>query len=183
MPKKIEANDYSLTQSADHPYRAYHTNAQTSLYSKYKNSFHGQWKAVFSYSGSWQVEVTKDCSLTDASMCVLCDTELEAQSVKSVLESAPVKFLIDKVFRWGGYYNGLFISWIPALPKTKIYSTDEVYNLLFTQPQADLIKSLLAEEANKKSAREQERQAKREAKQQSKASKKPRVKKVKSWSI
>jgi hypothetical protein len=150
MPKKIEDGAYSKDQSANNPHRAYHTNAQTHLYTKHINSFHNQWKAVFSYSGSWKVEVTNDCSLTDASMCVLCDNEQEARSVQSVLQSEPIKFLIDKVFRWGGYYNALFIKWIPSLPKNKIYTVDEVYNLLFTIEQTELIKNYISLDSKKK---------------------------------
>lgn len=168
MPKKLSDGIYHKHQSADHPYRAYHTNAQTHLYSNFKNSFHNQWKAVFSYSGSWKVEVTNDCSLTDASMCILCDTEQEALSVQSVLQSEPIKFLIDKVFRWGGYYNGLFIRWIPALATDKVYTNEEVYQALFTTQQADLIKSLLKEEADKK-----------QAKKDAKANKPTKIKKIK----
>jgi hypothetical protein len=143
MPKKLKDGEYVDTKSNTHPYRAYHTNAQTTYYSKYKNDFHNQWKAVFSYSGTWKVEVTNDCSLTDASMCVLTDTEEEAKSVQSVLQSAPIKFLIDKVFRWGGYYNGLFIKWIPALPMDKIYTDDNIYELLFTPEQTAILKDLI----------------------------------------
>jgi type I restriction-modification system DNA methylase subunit len=180
MPKKIKQGDYSETQGPVHPYRVYHTNAQDTYYSKYKNKFHDQWKAVFSYSGSWKVEVTDSCSLTDASMCILTDTKEEAESVQSVLQSAPVKFLIDKVFRWGGYYNGLFISWIPALPMTKIYTEEEVYKLLFATKQAELIQELLLAESSKKTAKKQASDVKKQAKASALANKPKRVKKVKS---
>jgi len=186
MPGKLKIQpgqtvaDYSTEQSLDHPYRAYHTNAQTKLYSKYKNSFHDQWKAVFSYSGSWRVEVTNNCSLTDASMCVLTNNDTQAKSVQSVLQSAPVKFLIDKVFRWGGYYNGLFISWIPALPMDKIYTEEEVYKLLFTPEQASLIKRLLSEADTKKVVKQQERDNKKTAKALAKVSKPKKIKTVNS---
>lgn len=143
MKNKLATGEFSETQTATHTHRAYHTNAQTHRWSKYKNSFHNQWKAVFSYSGTWAVEVTNDCSLTDASMCVLCDTEQQAQSVQSVLSSEPITFLIDKVYRWSGYYSGAFIQMIPSLPTTKIYTNDEVYDLLFTPTQAQLIRSLI----------------------------------------
>jgi hypothetical protein len=143
MPKKLKDGEYVTTKSKTHPYRAYHTNAQTAYYSKYKNDFHNQWKAVFSYSGTWKVEVTNDCSLTDASMCVLTNSDEEAKSVQSVLQSTPIKFLIDKVFRWGGYYNGLFIKWIPALPMDKIYTDDDIYELLFTTEQTAVLKELI----------------------------------------
>jgi hypothetical protein len=140
MVKKKSKGDYVDSPSKKHPHRAYHTNSQTHKYSAYKNKFHAKWKAVFSYSGSWNVEVTKDCSLTDASMCVICDNQAQAESVKSVLTSAPVKFLIDKVYRWSGYYSGSFIRMIPALPMTKIYSEQEVYDLLFTATQQTVLK-------------------------------------------
>jgi hypothetical protein len=143
MKNKLAIGEFAEEQSQNHPYRSYHTNAQTHRWSKYKNNFHNQWKAVFSYSGTWAVEVTNDCSLTDASMCVLCDTEQEALSVQSVLASKPITFLIDKVYRWSGYYSGAFMHMIPALPKNKIYTDDEVYDLLFTKSQADLIRSLV----------------------------------------
>ena len=145
MPKKIKEGEYSTVQTTSHPSRAYHTNAQDRLYTTHTNKFHTTWKAVFSYSGSWKVDVTNDCSLTDASMCVLTRTKDEAESVQSVLQSAPIKFLIDKVFRWGGYYNALFISWIPSLPMDKIYSDEDVYKLLFTKGQAELIQNILSE--------------------------------------
>lgn len=144
MIKKQELGDYSDAKSKKHPYRSYHTNSQTHKYSKYKNSFHDQWKVVFSYSGSWNAEVTNDCSLTDASMCVLCDSESEADSVKSVLTSEPIKFLIDKVYRWSGYYSGSFIRMIPALAKTKVYQDQEVYDALFTPDQQQVIKQFIA---------------------------------------
>lgn len=151
MKKKIEKGDYSAVQSESHPYRTYHTSAQSHLYSSFKNEFHDQWKAVFSYSGTWKVEVTNDCSLGDAGMCILCNSEDEALNVQSVMASEPVKFLIDKVFRWSGYYSGLFICSIPKLPTTKIYSTDEIYTLLFTPTQAALVQSLIAsDQANKR---------------------------------
>lgn len=150
MPNKIKEGAYSTVQSVNHPFRAYHTNAQDKLYTNYRNTFHSQWKAVFSYSGSWKVDVTDECSLTDASMCVLTSSKEEAESVQSVLQSTPIKFLIDKVFRWGGYYNALFIKWIPALPTNKIYSDDDVYKLLFTEAQANLIKNILQEDLKAK---------------------------------
>jgi len=178
MPKKLKENEYSTARSDQHPYRAYHTNAQDKLYSNYKNTFHDQWKAVFSISGSWKVEVTNECSLTDGSMCVLTDTEDQAKSVQSVLQSAPVKFLIDKVFRWGGYYNGLFIRWIPALPMNKIYTEEEVYNLLFTTEQAELIRRLLLEANNKKIAKQNETAIKKTAKAQAKLAKSSKTKTV-----
>lgn len=178
MPKKIKDNEYSTTQSPTHPYRAYHTNAQDKLYSKYKNDFHNTWKAVYSYSGSWKVEVTNDCSLTDASMCVLTDTKEQALSVQSVLQSTPIKFLIDKVFRWGGYYNGLFISWIPALPTNKIYTDDDVYSLLFNQEQAKLIKHFVDQDISKKQAKKQANEDKKQAKLAVKAARPKRVKKA-----
>ena len=112
-------------------------------------------------------------------MCVLTNTEDQAKSVQSVLQSAPIKFLIDKVFRWSGYYNGLFISWIPALPTNKIYTDSEVYDLLFTKPQAELIQGLLLAESSKKTAKKQASEAKKLAKQLAKANKPKRVKKVK----
>lgn len=144
MVKKLAQGDYSDAHTPQHPYRSYHTNSQTHKYSAYKNKFHAKWKAVFSYSGSWNVEVTKDCSLTDASMCVICDTKSQAESVKSVLSSAPIKFLIDKVYRWSGYYSGSFIRMIPALPQNKIYTEQEVYDLLFTPSQQAALKKLCA---------------------------------------
>jgi hypothetical protein len=144
MVKKLKNGEYSEVQTELHPYRSYHTNAQTHRWSKYKNSFHNNWKAVFSYSGTWKVEVTNDCSLTDASMCVICDSEEQAKSVQSVLQSEPIKFLIDKVFRWSGYYSGIFIQMIPQLPMDKIYSVDEIYDHLFTASQKDLIKNLIS---------------------------------------
>jgi type I restriction-modification system DNA methylase subunit len=150
MKKKIAKGDYSDTQSLSHPYRAYHTNAQDKLYSQYKNTFHDQWKAVFSYSGTWKVEVNNDCSLGDAGMCVLCDSEEEALSVQSVLASEPIKFLIDKVYRWSGYYSGSFIRSIPKLPTNKIYTVEEVYSLMFTEEQKSLIKKLIADDVAKK---------------------------------
>ena len=143
MVKKLAQGDYSDQPTETHLYRAYHTNSQTHKYSAHKNKFHNKWKAVFSYSGSWNVEVTNDCSLTDASMCVVCKTEAEAESVKSVLTSAPIKFLIDKVYRWSGYYSGSFIRMIPALPMTKIYTEQEVYDLLFTKSQQTVLKKLM----------------------------------------
>jgi len=146
MPFKIKEGSYSTEQSVNHPFRAYHTNAQDKLFTAYKNKFHSQWKAVFSYSGSWKVDVTDNCSLTDASMCILTNSKEEAESVQSVLQSTPIKFLIDKVFRWGGYYNALFIKWIPSLPMNKIYSDEDVYKLLFTEAQSDLIKNILQED-------------------------------------
>lgn len=178
MPKKIKDGEYSITQSDSHPYRAYHTNAQDKLYSKYKNEFHNNWKVVYSYSGSWKVEVTNDCSLTDASMCILTDTKDKAVSIQSVLQSAPVRFLIDKVFRWGGYYSGLFISWIPALPTNKVYTEDEVYSLLFNQEQANLIRQLLKVETDKKQAKKQASEDKKQAILAAKATKPKRAKKV-----
>ena len=150
MKKKIAKGDYSDTQSPSHPFRTYHTNAQDKLYSNYKNTFHTQWKAVFSYSGTWKVEVTNDCSLGDAGMCVLCDNEEEALSVQSVLASDPIKFLIDKVYRWSGYYSGSFIRSIPKLPTNKIYTVEEVYSLMFTEEQTALIKKLIADDIAKK---------------------------------
>jgi hypothetical protein len=183
MPKKLKDGEYSTVESKAHPYRAYHTNAQDELYSKYKNDFHNQWKAVFSYSGSWKVDVTNECSLTDGSMCVLTDNEVQAKSVQSVLQSAPVKFLIDKVFRWGGYYNGLFIRWIPALPMDKIYTEEEVYKLLFTPDQASLIQRLLLETDNKKAAKQQERDDKKAAKALAKVSKPKKIKTVNSKKV
>jgi hypothetical protein len=79
-------------------------------------------------------------------MCILTNSKEEAESIQSVLQSTPIKFLIDKVFRWGGYYNALFIKWIPALPMNKIYSDEDVYKLLFTEKQSSLIKSILQED-------------------------------------
>jgi hypothetical protein len=143
MVKKLSEGVYADKQSRKHPYRSYHTNSQTHRWSKYKNTFHDDWKAVFSYSGTWNVEVTNSCSLTDASMCVLCANQSEAESVQSVLQSAPVKFLIDKVFRWSGYYSGSFIRMIPELPRDKVYTEDQVYDQLFTPDQAALIRSLI----------------------------------------
>jgi hypothetical protein len=143
MIKKISQGEYVDQTTKKHPFRAYHTNSQTHKYSAYKNKFHNQWKAVFSYSGSWNVEVTNDCSLTDASMCVICNTKDEAESVKSVLASKPIKFLIDKVYRWSGYYSGSFIRMIPALPMTKIYSDQEVLELVFTPSQQAALKKYL----------------------------------------
>jgi hypothetical protein len=183
MPKKLKDGEYSTVQSKAHPYRAYHTNAQDKLYSKYKNDFHNQWKAVFSYSGSWKVDVTNECSLTDGSMCVLTNNDVQAKSVQSVLQSAPVKFLIDKVFRWGGYYNGLFIRWIPALPMDKIYTEEEVYKLLFTPEQASLIQRLLLETDNKKAAKQQERDDKKAAKALAKVSNPKKIKTVNSKKV
>jgi hypothetical protein len=143
MKKKIEQMEYSRDPSPEHPYRSYHTNAQTHLYSRYRNTFHGQWKVVFSYSGTWSTEVTDDCSLTDASMCILCDDRHSALSIQSVLQSRPVRFLISKVYLWSGYYSGSFIKMIPALPTDKIYTDDDVYRELFTKDQADLIRKKL----------------------------------------
>ena len=143
MVKKMAQGDYVDAHSQTHPYRAYHTNSQTHKYSAYKNKFHDKWKAVFSYSGSWAVEATQDCSLTDASMCVLCNTKAQAESVQSVLTSAPIKFLIDKVYRWSWYYSASFIRMIPALPMTKVYTDQEIYDLLFTPEQQTVLKTLL----------------------------------------
>lgn len=143
MKKKLSEGTFSHTRSTTHPHRSYHTNAQTHLYSSYRNDFHDQWKVVFSYSGTWKTEVTDDCSLTDASMCVICDDQQQALSVQSVLDSSPIKFLINDVYRWSGYYSGAFLQMIPALPMDHIYSEDEVYDQLFTSEQAQLIRSKL----------------------------------------
>jgi hypothetical protein len=143
MKKKLEQGDYSRDMSPDSPHRAYHTNAQTHLYSRYRNNFHDQWKVVFSYSGTWKTEVTDDCSLTDASMCILCDDKQSALSVQSVLDSRPIRFLITKVYLWSGYYSGSFIKMIPALPTDKIYTDEDVFRELFTKDQADLIRKKL----------------------------------------
>lgn len=153
MKKKIVAGEYATEPSSTHTYRAYHTNSQTHLYSKYKSKIHSKWKAVFSYSGTWQVEVSNDCSLTDASLAVVCDTKKQAESVKSVLSSTPVSFLIDQVYRWSGYYSGSFMAMIPQLPMDKIYTDDEVYDLLFTKKQAKLIKTAVAQLSDKIQAR------------------------------
>lgn len=149
MPKKIAAGYYSRTKTNTLPYRAYHTNAQTHLYTTYRNTFHDQWKLVFSYSGTWSAEVTNDCSLTDASLCILCDSQAAADSVKSVMTSEPVTFLIKKVFKWSGYYSGLFIGMIPELPRDRIYSNEDVYQLLFTPAHASQLKAIIEAENNK----------------------------------
>jgi hypothetical protein len=143
MSKKLAAGDYSRINDNVHLYRSYHTNAQKTLYSNYKNSFHNEWKIVFSYSGTWSYEITNDCSLTDASMCIIVNSEQEAKSIASVMFSAPIKFLVDKVYRWSGYYSKPFIYMIPSLPMNKIYNDDDIYKLLFLPDEESLMRSLI----------------------------------------
>jgi hypothetical protein len=141
MPGKIAAGDYSKTKSVKHSARAYHTNSQDILWTRpeFTNTFHTQWKVVFSYSGSWKVEVTNDCSLTDASMCILVDTEDQARSVASVLSSRLIKFLITRVYLWSGYFSGVLLNHIPQLPMTQVYTDTEVEQLILTEQQRSII--------------------------------------------
>jgi hypothetical protein len=62
---------------------------------------------------------------------------------------------------------------------TKIYTNEEVYNLLFTKEQAALICRLLEVDANKKISKKKEREDKKAAKDAIKANKTVRIKKVK----
>ena len=130
MKTKLDNESFSTEQTNTHPYRTYHTNKQTHVYSPYKNSYHNQLKVLFSYSGSWYKsgEITTDCSTSDASFCVLAPNNdiMYAESVQSVLKSKPIEKLIDKVCRWSGYYSYAIISNIPALPTNKIYTDDDV---------------------------------------------------------
>lgn len=128
MPGKIKDGHYSDTQDKAHPYRSYHTNAQTHLYSKFKNDFHNQWKVVFALSGSWYkgCEVTNECSLTDGSSCILVNNEDEAKALRSILQSKPVTKMIDEVLRWAGYYSFPVVNNIPELPLDHEYTDLEV---------------------------------------------------------
>ena len=134
MPEKKAKGYYVQTKSKSHPYRSYHTNSLKGrdkqngreVYSKFNNSFHDSWKVVFSFSGTWNSEVTNDCSLTDASFCILTETKAEALSVQSVIMSSFWTKMIDKVCRWSGYYSAPLLRNIPALPMNKIYTDEEV---------------------------------------------------------
>ena len=72
----------------------------------------------------------------------------------------------------------MFIRWIPALPMNKIYTEEEVYDLLFTTEQAELIRRLLLEANNKKIAKQNESAIKKTAKVQAKLAKSSKTKTV-----
>lgn len=148
MPDKIKKGDYSNKFNLiTHAFRCYHTNSERNgnciYYSNYENLFHTDWKYVTSYSGTWNGMVTNACSLTDASLCILTDTEAEANSIKSVMLSEPINFLMTKVYNWSGYYSKVFIRSIPKFAINKIWTDDEVYAELFSEDEIKLIKSYI----------------------------------------
>jgi hypothetical protein len=142
MKKKIADGVYSKTPE-DGLWRSYHTNAQTHLYSTYKNDFHNEWKFVTSYSGTWKGEVTNNCSLTDASLCVLTKTKEEAESIQSVMTSKVITFLIKEVYKWSGYYSGTFIRSIPKLDTSKIWTNEEVLKEFFTEEEQKILQKYI----------------------------------------
>ena len=112
-------------RTEEFPY-THHVSPKITRYTNTKFSRHDDWKVMVAVTSTVdKAVVDKDCGHGEDMFTLYVGSELEANSIKSVLQSKLYKF-IGKLYRYG---RGLQIQGIfPTVDFTKTWTDEEMYN-------------------------------------------------------
>jgi hypothetical protein len=132
----------SKEQSAEYPFKIFHTNAQF-RYGKVQQKHFDKKKLVWTLSGYFKPFFDPGTiGTTEISPYVLVETEDEAKSMISYLTSKLFMFIIFYTGKWSGFTNGKVFESLPKLPGNKIWSDAELYaHFDLTQEEIDYIEA------------------------------------------
>lgn len=160
---KVDIGHYTMEKTDTHTYRAYHSNnsKRTSPRDPTKPMWryttreftlqcHNEAKILISNSGKSEELFhlfENDCSITDASMCMVVEdyTDAQRESMLSVFNSNFIRFLILAVYKWDDFFNMNFIQMIPDISGNEILSENEIMDKLMTVQERHIIEPLYKE--------------------------------------
>ena len=125
----IHRNDrISKTETSEHLYPIYHTNAQV-WYSKVRQDWGDKCKVMWSRSGYTKPFYDNGkYGGTDMIYYVLVESQDEGLNLLHNLESKLIKYILETA-KWSGFGNEKVFKALPNLPRDRKLNDDEVYSL------------------------------------------------------
>lgn len=120
-------NQWSDKYSPTHPYKVYHTNAQ-SYYSKIKSKSHDDFKVYLTISGYYNPLFDNGTiSTSEVVPYIIVKSKKEGENLLSILNSKLYRYIINSA-KWSGFINKDILRILPNIGTDKEWSDGEIYN-------------------------------------------------------
>jgi site-specific DNA-methyltransferase (adenine-specific) len=120
-------NQWSDKYSTTHPYKVYHTNAQ-SYYSKIKSKSHDDFKVYLTISGYYNPLFDNGTiSTSEVVPYIIVKSKKEGENLLNILNSKLYKYIVSSA-KWSGFINKDILRILPNIGTNKEWSDGEIYN-------------------------------------------------------
>ena len=120
LHKYTKATFISSEKTDEYQYKLIHTPKQT-VYASRPHKFQEGYKVFISTTDKYKVFVD-ECGMTQSIVFIRCDTKVQAETYKNILEH-PLYVFLNNICRWGNFNNIRILQSfpIPELPVGDIY--------------------------------------------------------------